>query len=210
MSDRSPASSTNFETIWFGTQGNQNNFVADPRFDSTATGAGYSPPLAASVAPDHADERHEAAFDNGRRQGRAEALAEAKQENAERRKLGVALRRFDDDMADRLSRQLSETVAMLCEATLAPLALDHARLAERCREAAVLLGEDLSLCTLHLHPTDVSRMQTDEPGGWTIAADDTLEPGSIRLVGREGDIASGPQEWRRSLAEMLGIGRAAS
>lgn len=206
MSEAIPAPASSFEAAWLGNQGSEPSFVADPRFVSTATGVGHSPPCAAPVAPDSAHVEREAAFDEGRLQGRAETLAEAKLENAERRKLGVALRRFDDEMTDRLGRQLAETVAVLCEGTLAPLALDRARLAERCREAAVLLGEDLSGCTLRLHPSDIPRIDDGGTDGWDIASDDTLEPGSIRLVGRDGEIASGPQEWRRSLAEALGIG----
>ena len=72
----------------------------------------------------------------------------------------------------------------------------------------MLLGEDLSGCTLRLHPADVARLDTGGAEGWHIAADDTLEPGSVCMAGSEGEIASGPQEWRRSLAEILGIGPA--
>jgi flagellar assembly protein FliH len=157
------------------------------------------------VEPDPTETDRLAAFEEGLRQGRAEVLAQAKQENAERRKLGVSLRQLDEEMTDRLSQQLSETVAVLCEATLAPAALDHEQLNQRCRKAAVLLGEDLAACTLHLHPDDVALLDTDPGSTWPIEADETLERGALRLIGREGEITDGPQEWRRSLAEALGL-----
>lgn len=193
-----------FEPIWFSDTNNNTSFVADLRFSSTATGAAAYPDVA-PVEPAPAEDERLAAFEEGLRQGRAEALADAKQENAERRKLGAALRRLDEEMIDRLGQQLSETVAVLCEATLAPLALDQAQLIERCRRAAVLLGETMDACTLYLNPGDIPKLDAELTANWHVAADEALEPGSLRLAGREGEIADGPQEWRRSLAETLGL-----
>lgn len=180
------------------------SFVADLRFSSTTTGAAH-PPEAAPVEPDPAQASRLAGFAEGLHQGRAEGRAEAQQDSAERRRLGIALRQLDEAMIDQLSQQLSETVAALCAATLAPIAVDPDRLSQRCRAAAVLLGEDLAACTVHLHSADIARLEPDPAASWLIVADDTLEPGSIRLFGRDGEIADGPQEWRRSLNEALGL-----
>ena len=204
MSEEPTALAASFSPIWIRNSNSNSSFVADPRFSSTATGAaGHR--NAAPVEPDPAEADRLATFEEGLRQGRAEAIAEAKQENTERRKLGAALRHLDEEMVDRLGQQLSDTVAALCEATLAPLALDHTQLAERCRKAATLIGEELSACTLYLHPGDITKIDEDLAAGWRIAADETLEPGSLRLSGREGEISDGPQEWRRSLSEALGL-----
>ena len=204
MPERAPRTPTSFEPIWFDNVKNNTTFVADLRFSSTTTGALHHDD-AAPVEPDPTEADRLAIFDEGHRQGRAEALAEANRENIERRKLGIALRQLDDETTDRLSQQLSETVAALCEATLAPLALDHTQLIARCRKAAMLLGEDLGACTLYLNPGDIAKIDPDLTTDWRVTADKELEPGSLRLAGRDGEISDGPQEWRRTLSEALSL-----
>ena len=184
---------------WFAGLGRDGGFAADPRF---LNGPEASPPLAHN--PQSAiDVQLAAAFEEGRLRGRSEAERDAAHEQTERRKLGSALRRMDEDMVTRLGEQLSATVAALCEATLQPLTLDTELLARRCSRAAAMIDDSHSACVLHLHPDDIARLDDEFLSNWRIEPDPALAQGALRLEGGEGGIADGPEEWQRALAEAL-------
>lgn len=143
------------------------------------------------------------AFEEGRQIGRQEAEAEIAHENAERRRLGVTLRRLDEAMMELLSKQLAEVVAILCEETLAPAALDHTALQKRAEKAVNQLAEGREACVLYLNPADIARLDPEFAAEWSIQADNALQPGDIRVEGQEGGISDGPTNWARVLQEAL-------
>ena len=187
---------------WFAALPGPTGFAADPRFQPAPAHATPPGDPVANDAQAHADECA-AAHARGVEAGRAQAQREADGEQAERRRLGSAIRRFDEDMTQRLGAQLAATVAALCDATLAPAAHDAELLMRRCTRAAALLAETRDACTLYLNPADIPRLDADFTADWRIAPDPALPPGGLRIEGREGGIADGPDEWRRALAEAL-------
>ncbi len=188
---------------WIAALAGGGSFVADGR---------YNPAIAAKLpAQDENEGASQSeiakAFEEGRSQGLADAADAAGRETAERRKLGSRLRRMDEDMIQQLGQQLSETIVTLCEATLAPLALDRDLLGERCAKAARLLGESSSNLVLRLNPKDIEILDEEFRSSWTISPDTDLSQGSLRIEGPDGGISDGPAEWRAALTETLGLER---
>lgn len=186
---------------WIALLGDKQGFVADPRYGARDESLQEPPVMAVA---DGADEQA-IAFAKGREQGLAEAAAEAGQAAVERRRLGSGLRRMDEEMTEQLGRELTETIAALCEATLAPMALDHSLLAGRCEKAAALLGARSVGQMLYLHPQDIPELDDDFTAHWDIRADPALERGSLRIESADGGISDGPAQWRATLAEGLGL-----
>ncbi len=188
-------------TGWIALLGDKQGFVADTRY--LARGQPPQEPLIKAEA-DGPDEQA-IAFAKGREQGLAEAAAAAGQAAVERRRLGSGLRRMDEEMTEQLGRELTETIAALCEATLAPLALDRTLLAGRCEKAAALLGARSAGQVLYLHPQDIPELDDDFTAHWDIKPDPALERGALRIESADGGICDGPAQWRATLAEGLGL-----
>lgn len=186
---------------WIAMIGQQQGFIPDPRY--TAAGKLPQEP-SATLAADGPDELA-TAFANGREQGLADAAAAAGQSAVERRRMGSALRQMDEEMIERLGREMTETIALLCEATLAPLALDRALLAQRCEKAAALLGARASGQVLYLHPQDITELDQGFAANWDIKPDPALERGALRIETADGGISDGPAQWRATVAEGLGL-----
>lgn len=186
---------------WIAMIGQQQGFTPDPRYAARAE-LPQEPP--APPAVDRLDELA-VAFENGREQGLADAAAAAGQSAVERRRLGSGLRRMDEDIIERLGREMTETIALLCEATLAPLALDRALLAQRCEKAAALLGARAAGQVLYLHPQDITELDDGFAANWDIKPDPALERGALRIETADGGICDGPAQWRATLAEGLGL-----
>ena len=186
---------------WIALLGSASGFVADPF---------YSPRDAAPEAPlppfaDDAPDEQALAYAEGLAQGRADAAVAAAELVAERRRLGSALRKLDEDMTDQLARELAGTVALLCEATLAPLALDHTLLAQRCTKAAAMLGARNADMAIYLHPMDIPELDPDFAANWDIRPDPLLDRGALRVESADGGVSDGPAQWRDALAEALGL-----
>lgn len=188
-------------TSWIAMIGQQQDFIPDPRY--AARGESPQEPLVPPAA-DRPDELA-AAFERGREQGLADAAAAAGQSAVERRRLGSGLRRMDEEMIERLGREMTETIALLCEATLAPLALDRALLAQRCEKASALLGARTAGQVLYLHPQDITELDEGFAANWDIIPDPALERGALRIETSDGGISDGPAQWRATLAEALGL-----
>ena len=186
---------------WFAAfEGEGSAFVPDGRFH------GGSPQPAAPADPvDETD--HQAELDAARTDGFAagvahatrEAEAKAREEDAARARLALSFQRLDGTAQRELADRLAETVARLCEETLAPLALDRDRLEQRCADAARRLGEAQETLTLYLHPDDIPALGEVFVEGWKIEADPLLARGALRLEGSDGGISDGPVEWAAAL-----------
>ncbi len=143
-------------------------------------------------------------YEAGLAEARARAAARSGADGAARDALALALPRIDTARAEGIAARLRETVAVLCEASLSPLALDPEALAARTTRAAAMLADADAGILIHLHPDDLPLVAPNLGGGWTLTPDPTLERGAIRVEGEAGGIEDGPAQWRRAIAEALG------
>ncbi len=187
---------------------------AKPWFAALCEGGGFQPDprFAAPVAPppdDSAQAQADAvladAIADAERRGREAALEEMASEGAARAALKLSFQRLDENLHEQLAQHMAETVAALCEATLAPLALDPNALQRRCLSAAALVGGEVSVVTLRLNPDDLALLDVDFAARWPITCDPELERGSVVFDTSEGVVRDGPEEWRLALREALGL-----
>lgn len=175
-------------------------FVGDPRFGA----APVPPPTPDDVPGDPVL----LAWQDGHAAGFAEAhaagleLAEA--EDAARARIELSLARLDGELAEQLRQKLFATVEALCEAAIAPLALDKAALAARVERAAAMLARADDERVLRLHPDDLKLIKTRLPKDLDVLADPALERGALRVESSNGGVEDGPEHWRRAIAEALG------
>ena len=147
------------------------------------------------------------AYDEGRAAGRVEAEREAQQaaatENHDLAKIELALARLDAEQTEQLRQKLVATVAALCEASLAPYALDPEMLAVRAQRAAAMLARGDDERVLRLHPEDLKLIAARLPDGLATLEDPALERGALRIESSSGGVEDGPEHWRRAIAEAV-------
>lgn len=181
-------------------------------FAALAGGSGFASDPRFSAAParprDQSADPVADAWAEGYAAGLAEAQAEAAlrrtAEEEARQRVELALARLDNAQQEALRQRLVETVTALCNAALAPLAIDPAALAERAARAATMLARADDAAVLRLHPADLALIAKRLPPGVATEPDPGLERGNLRLEGQTGGIEDGPAQWRRALAEALG------
>ena len=102
-----------------------------------------------------------------------------------------------------MRQRLHETVSALCEAAIAPLALEPEALVRRAARAAAMLarGDDHRL--LRLHPDDLALIAARLPEGLAVEPDPALPRGALRIETQGGGIEDGPGQWHRAIAEAL-------
>ncbi len=175
-------------------------FACDPRFAAGALG------LNAQAAP---GDPLANAYDEGRAAGLAQALQTAQQaaeiDNAGRTKIELTLARLDTELTEQLRQKLCATVTVLCEASLAPLALDPDLLCARVSRAAAMLARADDDRVLRLHPDDLRLVAARLPDGLAVLGDPTLERGALRLESSSGGVEDGPEHWRRAIAEAVAL-----
>ena len=174
-------------------------FVADRRFAKSVPPA--SQPVASAADP------LASAWAEGYAEGTATAAAEA-QDLADWHatalaRIELAFTRLDTVQEEALRQRLHETVTALCEAAIAPLALDPAALARRASRAASMLARADDARVLRLHPDDLALVAARLPEGLAVEPDPALERGSLRMETATGGIEDGPGQWRRAIAEAL-------
>lgn len=142
-------------------------------------------------------------FTAGAAQARAEAAEQARVEAEAREALALSFARLDREMVEQLELQLLETVVALCEAALAPLALDEAALLPRIRRAAGMLARTDDERVIRLNPDDlgfVAQALVPEQ----VRADGSLPRGAIRVEGAQGGgVEDSPEQWSRAIREAL-------
>ena len=172
-------------------------FASDPRY-----GGGVPLP-----GPDEADDPIAQAWEEGHAAGFAEAhraaLEAAEAEAEARGRIELALARLDGEQAEQLRQKLYTTVETLCEAAIAPLALDKAALAARVERAAAMLARADDDKLLRLHPLDLELIARQLPKDLAVQEDQALERGAIRIESQSGGVEDGPAHWRRAIAEAL-------
>lgn len=177
-------------------------FSPDARFAPPA------PPAPEHEAPaepeiDPLDAAHARGFAEGLAAGRAEAEAARAEADAARAAFAFAFQRLDAELAEALRLRLRETVLALCEASLAPLAIDPEALAHRAKVAAELFRRSDDQRVIRLHPDDHALVAAQLPPGWTYQDDAGLARGTLRVETTSGGAEDGPVQWRRALDEAL-------
>jgi flagellar assembly protein FliH len=147
------------------------------------------------------------AYAAGYAAGAAEAQARAddcaRAEAAAREGLALSFARLDRDLGEELRQRLRDTVAALCEAAIAPLALDEDALMRRIERAVSLLARADDERLIRLHPEDVALLSPRFAADWQVLPDRTLARGALRIETPNGGVEDGPELWRRAIAEAL-------
>ena len=122
---------------------------------------------------------------------------------AAREGLALSFERLDKELAEELRQRLRDTVAALCEAAIAPIALDQAALMRRIERAVSLLARADDERLIRLHPDDIALLSPSFAADWQVLPDRTLERGALRVETPSGGVEDGPEMWRRAIAEAL-------
>jgi flagellar assembly protein FliH len=172
-------------------------FVCDPRFAAASAGPPEQQP------DDPLTQAWEDGYAAGLAEAQAAALAHANSESAARERIELALARLDGELAEALRQKLFATVEALCEAAIAPFALDQEALIARVARAADLLARADDDKRLRLHPDDLALVTGRLPEDLPIEPDPALERGSLRFETASGGVEDGPAHWRRAIAEAI-------
>jgi flagellar assembly protein FliH len=179
-------------------------FRSDARFASLGGAPAPEPQRAPEPEP---EDPLAIAFAEGYAAGAADAQAlaaqEAQTEAAAREGLTLAFAKLDAELEDELRQRLRDTVAALCEASIAPLALDEDALLRRIERAVSLLARADDERLIRLHPDDVALLSQRFAADWQVLPDRTLERGAIRVETANGGVEDSPELWRRAIAEAL-------
>ena len=147
------------------------------------------------------------AYAQGHEAGYAEARAQADLRAAEdaeaHASLQLSFARLDAELEEDLRRRLRDTVAALCEAAIAPMALDQDMLVRRVGAAVAMLSRAEDERVIRLHPEDLAFVSERLTGDWHVQPDPQLERGTIRVETQTGGVEDGPASWRRAIAEAL-------
>lgn len=142
-------------------------------------------------------------YADGHAQASEEAESRAAASDAAREALSLSFARLDAIMAEDLRLRLRDTVAALCEAALAPLAIDEAALARRIERAVGMLARADDERVVRLHPADIELVSERLSAEWQVVPDPKLERGTVRVEGTMGGVEDGPASWRMAIAEAL-------
>ena len=174
-------------------------FRADSRF-----GGHFAVDLAIRK-PNLAEGAYAEGYAKGLEDGAANAETAIRQDAAAREQIELGLGKLAEGEEHRFEERLRETVLALCEMTLAPLAVEPEQLANRVAKALDLLRRSEDERTLRLHPDDIALIAGRLPDHVRVEPDPALERGGLRIETPEGGIEDGPSQWRRVLAEALGL-----
>lgn len=178
------------------------NFSRDVRF-APAPEAPAEPEAEAEPEVDPLELAHATGFAEGLAAGRAEAEQARISADAARASFAFAFERIDAELAEALRLRLRDTVIALCEASLAPLALDPEALARRVAAATELFRRADDQRVIRLNPEDHVLVASLLPAGWAFHDDPALPRGTLRVETSSGGAEDGPLQWRRALDEAL-------
>lgn len=147
------------------------------------------------------------AFSDGFAAGVTEAAAHAEaialESAAAREGLALALEKLDGALAEDLRLRLRDTVAALCEAALAPYALDEKALMRRIDKAVSMFARADDERVIRLNPLDIPFLDPRFAAEWHVEPDPALPRGALRVETPNGGVEDGPEQWRRTIAEVL-------
>ena len=181
-------------------------FRSDARFTPSGSPASSATP---APAPPQAEPEDPVAiawaegFSAGAAEAQTRAAQHAEADTAAREGLELAFAKLDAQLAEQLRQRLRDTVAALCEAAIAPLALDGAALIERIERAVSMLSRADDERIIRLHPDDITLVSEKFAADWQVLPDHTLERGALRVETATGGVEDGPEQWRRAISEAL-------
>ena len=178
-------------------------FRADARFGPPGTAVVAEPEAPEEELPDPVAEGYSRGFEAGYHQAMSAARAKAEADADAAQKLGLAFARLDAALEEELRLRLRDTVAALCEAAIAPLAIDEAALLRRVKAAAGMLARADDERVIRLHPDDMELICAQLPEDWVVEPDASLERGTIRVEAANGGVEDGPATWRHAIGEAL-------
>ena len=190
-------------------------FSADPRYlvvSDNAEGATgimallggrHSPDDRAPPAADPVELARAEAYEQGLAYARAEAQAEAQAAEEARARFALGFERLNAELCEQLAQRLTETVIALCEATLAPLALDRKALAGRVERAAGMFARADDERVIRMNLEDIKRVAPLLPPEWKFHPDPALAPGELRVETATGGVEDGPSHWARAIREAI-------
>ena len=155
------------------------------------------------AAPDPVAEAFTQGFAAGHEQASAEAEARAAADEQAREGLMLSFARLDSVLEEELRLRLRDTVAALCEAAIAPLALDEQALMRRIDRAVSMLARADDERVIRLHPDDIPLASARLGAEWQVQADPRLERGTVCIDSANGGVEDGPATWRLAIAEAL-------
>lgn len=170
-------------------------FCGDARFSGT--------PVAAEEQEDPVQQAWDQGYAAGLAEARADAEIRAAEQEAAFGRLQFTLGQIDAEMQERLRERLLETVAALCEAAIAPLALDADALRRRVDAACAMLANAEGEKVLRLHPDDIALIEKFVPQIYVIKEYIAIERGTLVVETGQGGVEDGPAVWRRAIAEAL-------
>jgi len=161
------------------------------------------PPMPEEEAPDPIAEAYTEGFAAGYEQASAEAQARAAEGAAAFEGLKLSFARLDSALEEELRMRLRETVSALCEAAIAPLAIDEDGLVRRINRAVSMLSRADDDREIHLHPDDIALVSSRLSKEWNVQPDPRLERGTVRIESENGGVEDGPATWRLAIAEAM-------
>lgn len=192
------------EGLPFAAIGESSGFRLDARYFRATSVADV--PSACEAEPAE-DDTVAIAYAEGFEAGAAEAMAraeEAARVDAEAREaLRLSFARMDAELEESLRQRLLDTVSALCEAAVAPLALDKDLLVRRIERAVSMLARADDERVIRLNPADLELVSPQLSAEWTVIPDPSLERGALRVECESGGVADGPEAWRQAIAEAL-------
>ncbi len=142
-------------------------------------------------------------FAAGANEARAQAQDQACRDAVAREALTLAFTRLDAELAETLRQRLHDTVAALCQAALAPLALNEDALLRRIERATAMFARADDERVIRLHPDDLALISARIGEDWEILPDPALERGALRVETASGGAEDGPAQWRLAIAEAM-------
>lgn len=202
--DRSEAVSTLFEALSKPVRFQPDRrFSASPQPEPPIKAEEPAPAAPEPEAPDPVSEAFARGYAEGHRQAAEDAATRAAADMAARERLALSFARIDERLEEELRLRLRDTVAALCEAAIAPLALDPVALSQRVETAVSMLARTDDDRVIHLNPRDFDLVSPRLRSEWKIRPDRTLERGTVRIETNSGGVEDGPANWRRAISEAL-------
>ena len=174
------------------------------RGDARYSGAAAAAASRTQAAPEDPLERaFSEGFASGAEQAQAEAQAHARAEAEAREALALSFARLNREQAEQLRQRLRDTVAALCEAALAPMALDEDALLRRIEQALALFARADDERVIRLNPDDLALVSPRLTEDWQVLSDPALARGALRIEAANGGVEDGPAQWRAAIVEAL-------
>ena len=182
-------------------------FVSDARFGAHLSTV-HSPAPPQPVAEDETPDPEQLAFARGLEEGRMQAAMEFEARAAEETRrldaLEHVIRRVSGEETAALREMLRQTVLVLCEKSVLPLALDIDGLAARVEMAAAMLVRAQDQKHIRLNPQDCELVRPLVAADLVLEPDPSIERGGLRIDAEDGGVEDGPSAWRAILEEALG------